>query len=90
MRHEGFHAGTDAIQPALSETLVWLADLLRHQALEGLWNTVVLTHVALGVTGLFAVVTFPFVCLHLHGLPARRMATILLIVLRTTPEYIIA
>ena len=90
MRRQGFLDGSDEIRFASSETIDWLAVLFRNQALEGLWNTVVLTQIALGVTGIVALFSFPLVCRHFHGRPTRRLGTALLVIARTTPEFIIA
>ena len=90
MRREGFAAGTDALKLAPAETYAWLQSLFQNQGIHGLWNTLVLTQIALAVTGLVAVFTFPVVCRHFSGRPTRSLGNLLLVVLRTTPEYIIA
>ena len=60
------------------------------QVLPGLWNTVLLTQVALAATGIFAVVFLGVACRHVSPAPVRRLVHFGLIVGRTTPEYILA
>lgn len=50
----------------------------------------VLTQVVLAATGLFTLVVFPTICRHFVSTPTRRLSHLALIVLRTTPEYMLA
>ena len=50
----------------------------------------ILTQIVLVGTGVFTLLSFPFACRHFIGKFAGRISHYLLIVLRTTPEYILA
>ncbi len=68
----------------------WLFQLFTEQALPGIWNTVLLTQVALVGTGLITLLVFPLISKQ-FGTPKKRfLGHILLVVMRTTPEYILA
>src|SRR5690554_3105779 len=68
----------------------WLNDLLIHQALPGIWNTILLTQVALVATGIIALLAFPLVSRHFGNRLSRTGGHVLLVVARSTPEYILA
>ncbi|MAL98224.1 MAG: ABC transporter permease [Alteromonadaceae bacterium] len=68
----------------------WLASILLTEALPGLWNTLVLTQIALVGTAVIALCVFPLISRHFGG-PKRRLAGhALLVVARSTPEYMLA
>ena len=90
MRRQGILDGTRSVDWSTRETSQWFFDLIGNQAFRGVWDTVVLTQVVLGVTGIFAVLAFPLVCRHFWSRKVRGVGSIFLIVLRTTPEYILA
>ena len=90
MRREGFAAGTYDVAFPAGEIWDWVVGVLRSEALPGIWNTVVLTQVVLAATGLFTLLVFPSICRHFTSAPVSRMSHLLLIVMRTTPEYILA
>ncbi|MDX1755047.1 MAG: ABC transporter permease [Marinobacter sp.] len=73
--------------PAL---LDWTTNLVVNQALPGLWNTLILTQVALVTTGLLALLAFPLISRHFGGLIRRTGGHVFLVVLRSTPEYVLA
>ncbi|WP_346795920.1 ABC transporter permease [Halomonas sp. Bachu 37] len=68
----------------------WLGDLLATQALPGIWNTVLLTQMALVVTGLVAMALFPVISRHFTGRIGGTLGHALLVVMRSTPEYLLA
>ena len=68
----------------------WAADLAQHQALPGAVNTVVLTQIALVGTGVITLLWFPLVSRHFLGRAGRTAGHTLLVVVRSTPEYILA
>ncbi len=68
----------------------WLWELLREQALPGVANTLVLTMIALVCTGVLTLLLFPLVSPLLLGTRARRIGHVVLVVARSTPEYILA
>jgi phosphonate transport system permease protein len=70
--------------------LQWLGDIGVSQVLPGLWNTVVLTQIALVATGILTLLCFPLISTHFTG-PARRLLGHLMLVIgRSTPEYMLA
>ncbi len=68
----------------------WLNDLVIHQALPGIWNTILLTQVALVATGIITLLAFPLVSRHFGNRLTRTGGHVLLVVARSTPEYILA
>lgn len=70
--------------------LPWLNDLMVTQALPGIWNTIVLTQIALVATGIIALLAFPLISTHFGGPVRRTGGHIFLVIARSTPEYILA
>ncbi len=68
----------------------WAADLVTGQALEGIVNTVLLSQVALVATGLLALAWFPLVSRRFFGPVGRTSGHLFLVVMRSTPEYVLA
>lgn len=68
----------------------WTAELLTLQALPGAVSTVVLTQIALVATGGLTLAAFPLICRHFVGRSGRLLTHIVLVVGRSTPEYILA
>ena len=90
MRREGFLDGTESIHFDAASTWTWMLDLLRDQASDGTWATIVLTQIALVVTAFVAMAAFPVICRHFVSRSTSRLGHLLLIVVRTTPEYVLA
>jgi phosphonate transport system permease protein len=90
MRADGFYAGTQAVTLVPAKIFSWAGDILIKEALPGLWYTVLLTQIALVATALFTLATFPFANRKFYPAPVTKISHTLLIVLRTTPEYILA
>ena len=67
-----------------------MKELIQEEALEGVWNTVILTQIVLAVSGLLALAAFPFASHHFVGKYQSKTTNYLLVILRTTPEYILA
>jgi phosphonate transport system permease protein len=67
----------------------WLVALFSMQALPGLWNTVVVTQLALAVTMIVALVSFPMIVPRLLGKLASLGGHLLLVIGRSTPEYML-
>jgi phosphonate transport system permease protein len=67
----------------------WLSALLSIQALPGLWNTVIVTQLALAVTMIVALVGFPIIVPRLLGRAGSLGGHVLLVVGRSTPEYML-
>lgn len=68
----------------------WLSELLVNQALPGIVNTIVLTQIALVATGLLAIVAFPWISRHFTGRIGGTFGHVLLVIFRSTPEYMLA
>ena len=66
----------------------WLGSLLRHEALPGLWSTLVLGQIALALTGLLAIIGFGAIVPRVVGW-GRYPGHLLLVTLRSMPEYIL-
>ena len=68
----------------------WLGHLLATQALPGTVATIQLTMIALVATGLLAALFFPLISPLMMGRTGRGVGHIVLVVIRSTPEYILA
>lgn len=69
----------------------WLSDVMITEALPGIWNTVVLTQIALVATGILSLLAFPPLISNHFGGPVRRTSGhVFLVIARSTPEYILA
>lgn len=90
MREAGFYDGSRTIELAIWPTIIWLKEIIVNQALPGLWLTFLLTQIALVGTGFFALISFPPATSHITSPPARNITHLILVVLRTTPEYLLA
>lgn len=80
--------GLDAGVPI--ETWNWFSGLMVEQAIPGVFNTVVLTMVALVATGVLTLMLFPLVSPRFAGPWRRRAGHVVLVVMRSTPEYVLA
>jgi len=78
------------IKFSLLSTLEWVATIWKEVGAEGVWNTILLTQIILTSTGIFTLLIFPFACRHLSCRPLTTITRFLLIVWRTTPEYVLA
>ena len=91
MRREGFLDGTGEISFPADRIWQWMVNVLTTEGMPGVWNTVVLTQVVLVGTGLFTLVFFGGITRHFVRTRAGRgLSHYFLIVMRTTPEYILA
>ena len=68
----------------------WTLTLLRDQALPGLVSTFLLGQIALVVTGAVTLLAFPLISRRFVPPPVWALGNVLLVVLRSTPEYILA
>lgn len=75
--------GWEGLQP-------WLTEILANQALPGIWNTLLLTQMALVATGVLALLAFPLISTHFGGPVRRTSGHVLLVIARSTPEYMLA
>jgi phosphonate transport system permease protein len=68
----------------------WLQRIAWSMALPGAWNTVVLSQIALVGMGLLALALFPLVSRRFMGRIGQPAGRVLLVVVRSTPEYMLA
>ena len=68
----------------------WFSDLMLNQALPGIINTLLLTQLALILTGLIALLWFPLISKLFFARFGRSLGHFFLVVMRSTPEYILA
>lgn len=90
MRAEGYYSGTGTVLFDLQGIFKWAGSIFTHQALPGMWNTLVLTQLALVATGIFTLGTFPLASKTFHSKWITLPSHLFFIVLRTTPEFILA
>ncbi|MEX2616421.1 MAG: ABC transporter permease [Alphaproteobacteria bacterium] len=75
---------------AMAELWIWFSDLFTTQALPGIANTLVLTMIALVGAGIGTLAFFPLVSPKFLGPKGRTAGHVFLVVVRSTPEYILA
>ena len=75
---------------SLTSLLNWFSDIFMHEALPGIINTVLLTQLALVLTGIIALFWFPLVSKLFFKRSGRSIGHSILIIMRSTPEYILA
>ncbi|WP_347330548.1 PhnE/PtxC family ABC transporter permease [Marinimicrobium locisalis] len=68
----------------------WLMELLSSEALPGIWNTLVLTQIALVLTGVLTLLLYPIGSRHFTNRLTGPLGHTVLVVLRSTPEYLLA
>ncbi len=68
----------------------WLATIWNEQAIPGLINTIILTQVALVGSAVLTLMLFPLVSSKFFGVTGRTGGHIFLVILRSTPEYVLA
>jgi phosphonate transport system permease protein len=68
----------------------WLSELIMTQALPGIINTLLLTQLALVLTGLITLMWFPLISRSFFNRFGRTLGHFFLVVIRSTPEYILA
>lgn len=72
------------------EGLTWFYKIFINEIVPGIFNTIVLTQVSLVATAVLALVLFPLISYRFVGKFGRFFSHIFLVVLRSTPEYILA
>ncbi len=75
---------------AMQGLLVWLHDLFWTQAFDGIIQTLILTQIALVLSGMLALILFPLITSHFQGFVGQKLGHGFLVVLRSTPEYLLA
>ena len=69
---------------------VWMWDLFTVQAIPGIVNTVILTQIALVATGIVTLILFPLISEKFFGWFGRNTGHLFLVIVRSTPEYVLA
>lgn len=90
LRREGFHDGTGSLHWDGLGLWQWFVDLWQEQVIAGLLDTIVLTQITLVGSGLITLIGIFFYSRHFFGQPTHWLTGLALVVLRTTPEYILA
>ena len=80
----------DTFFSAISGLSTWLKNLLVDQALYGAIETLVLTQLALVASGMLALLLFPLISHHFRSRFGARLGHAFLVILRSTPEYLLA
>ena len=74
----------------LIEGFNWFSKIFVNEIVPGVFNTVVLTQISLVTTAILALILFPMISYRFVSKTGRFFSHILLVVLRSTPEYILA
>ena len=85
-----FRNGDAASLATWSAFAAWLQGIVWHQVLPGAWHTIVLAQIALVGMGILALVLFPLVSRQFAGPIGQPAGRVLLVVVRSTPEYMLA
>lgn len=75
---------------ALAAFGAWLSKLLMDQALPGIVSTIILTQIALVAAGALTLLFFPLISPKFFGLWGRTAGHVFLVIMRSTPEYVLA
>ena len=75
---------------AVAGLLTWLYTMFWTQAYDGIIQTIVLTQIALVLSGMLALLLFPLITSHFQNFVGQKLGHGLLVVLRSTPEYLLA
>lgn len=90
LRRTGVLDGTLTVSWSLVGLGDWFWPILQTDIFKGTWNTLILTQIVLVGTGLTSLISFPWICRHFFSAAPRQVSSWVLIILRTTPEYILA
>ncbi len=77
-------------EAGVMDLIPWLSTLLFEQIFPGAWATIQVTMLALVATGLLATLQFTWISPHFAGPAGRTGGHVALVVLRSTPEYLLA
>ena len=69
----------------LAGLVPWINDLMINEAMPGIWNTVILTQIALVATGILTLLAFPLISSHFGGPVRRTSGHVFLVIARSTP-----
>jgi phosphonate transport system permease protein len=83
--------GASWLDPAAQGAFVkWLGHMFNLEILGGIVNTLLLSQIALVASGLLALGLFPLISRHFHGRLGATAGHVFLVVMRSTPEYVLA
>lgn len=74
----------------LDKTIDWFSNIFYNEIVIGVFNTVLLTQIALVLTAILALISFPLISYKFSNKFSRILSHIFLVILRSTPEYILA
>ena len=74
----------------LQSTVSWFSNIFTNEVLPGAVNTIVLTQLSLLLTAVLTLILFPLISFKFSNKLTRVSSNIFLVVLRSTPEYILA
>lgn len=75
---------------SFEKTYEWFYNIFTQEILTGVFNTILLTQIALVLTAILALIAFPLISTKFTNKFSRTLSHIALVVLRSTPEYILA
>lgn len=90
MRRTGFIEGTGQLEWAPEATLKWVETIWQKELKTGIFNTVIITQLSFVFTGIIAILLLFYMNRRSSGLIVRKCTSFVVLVLRTTPEYITA
>ena len=90
MRRNGYYNQSYLVEFNFNEILKWFYEIMKNEGLKGVWNTIILTQMGLFLTAIIAYLTFPFATKNLSNKYLIKISRFILILFRTTPEYILA
>lgn len=90
MRRTGFIEGTDKLEWAPEATIKWAQAIWDKEIKAGIINTAILTQLSFVLAGLVALTLLFYMNRKSSGLIVRKCTSFIVLVLRTTPEYITA
>lgn len=73
-----------------AEMSQWFSSIIQDQAIPGIVNTLLLTQIALVLTAILTLIVYPLISKHFYKKTGRGIGHIFLVVMRSTPEYILA
>ena len=72
-------------------TLQWFSNIFSNEIIPGVFNTILLTQISLVLTAFLALITFPLISKKfVQNRFSRGVSHIILVIFRSTPEYILA
>ena len=72
------------------QSIQWVSNLFNNEIVPGVFNTLILTQLSLILTAFIALVLYPMISQKFAHKPARLLTHIMLVIMRSTPEYILA